>query len=849
MPGLVACLRFTGPTTVAILVEQPTRRLELWDVTQARRLRQVDLAPGPNTPSKNVFPYMLTDTDRTDLHFNYPRAMTMLSISPGGKYPAVASATGVQLIALDEAKILGELPLPETQAAFDSYLGMSFPPAGDELWITHRAATANGQTLRLVSCRVADGTVRLRQDFTDMADGPLWVHPDRRSFTLSGIPRTLARWVTPDTQPRLDDLEKNISERYLPAWSDPIHRDELVLSLPDQGPVLVLRQPGYKNAGDITVPTLLTLERDVNETGVTKKTRLNGLGLPKRPVTTPVDHAAIPVTTPQPPAAWVALPAMAAAPPLLSKLGRHPWPSAWGQTHALTLEESPDTDPATGVTSQRIVGRLIELREAGRIGEPFTILPWAVLPEDYGFSLANGNRFVVGLQRDGARIVHNDPTYPERAHVITADGGPVRSFAVGPGPASWLIWTDFDAQDRVLTLADGRVTAWSVDGNGVQGVYALAGDYTTPAVLSQDRTLLAVSRGGSFDLIETATGNVVNRCAVGVPGFVNELAIAPDGHSLAALYTESTQPSDMQVLRGVLTRGGPGTPVRLVVWDGRTGAARVSTNPVDVFGSLAWIDHEHLAICGAHTMIYDLKLGMNTLSVKADDVPPTGLPIYVGPDGRVWHAVAEPTDAAQSFAHHWRTTAVHTASPPEWAPYLDPERAIFDVDTTPLRVELDIGDERQGKVHAQSLLASLQRHGCRIGPGGAVLRVTASVAGTGDYIEFKQTAIEIPMVAYALELRDAQGRELWRGASSGSFLGDRSRYVTKVDYETRVTNGGTTFIDFQGKDPVTAIVDEIIESGRKLEIPSTMPRKILRGAGQYVPPTRELTWANPAPAQ
>lgn len=843
MPGLVACMRFISPTTIAILVEQPKRQLQLWNVADAKKIETVDLPLGPPTPSKDVFPYMYTDTDRTDLLVNFPRAMEMMAISPGGRYAAVAGVDGVSLVSLTDHKILGTLELKNPALVYEDYLGMTFMPEGDELALAVR--TREGKT-RFLACRVADGTIRRQHVIGGQARGPLWVNPDRQSFVLTDFPGG-TQWTHPKPPaPLLFDLDKPDAERFMYRWTTPEHMAPVILRMPEEGPVLIIQEPGYMHTMDLTVSTVMAVDRDSFRQDIDKKIAINEQGLPKRPIPVEPDRSMVQISDAQPPAEWASMPPVMPAKPFATEtMGRVPWPQAWSEKGALSLMSSRlSTEGFRTVYFEEVQGRL-QTFDDPIAEEKKVLLPWAVRPENLGWTLHGNGGLPVGLQADGARIVTTDPQHPGRVRILDRGAeGKVTSFSIQKENPQPVVWTDFDGSNRVLAISGGELSCWDVSDAGVRGVFALRGGYTSPAIFSGDRSVLAVSRGGSLDLIDVATGKVMNRCGVGAPGVVIDAALSPDGKQLAVLLATVDGPLSVRVKRGEVTKECKG--LQLALWDLSTGKAEIAEVPLAGMALLSWITPEHLGVVSYATTIYDLKLRRASVTCNyttSNSYPQSGFPINVSPDGRIWVSLPQSEAQPDAFTHQWQASMLSRPLSEELRPYFAADRVLYDLRNTPIQIRIDLGDKTLGTTHGQALASSLQKLGCQIGGGGMTFDITATVRGTGEFITFEKAAVEVPIVAIEIQLLSPKGELVWSGGWGGSFPGERSKYMTKkIDYETRVRNGGSTFYDFQGRDPTKAMVEEILQTMRPITIDPRFPAQRFFGDGRFVEVEKTVSW-------
>ena len=135
----------------------------------------------------------------------------------------------------------------------------------------------------------------------------------------------------------------------------------------------------------------------------------------------------------------------------------------------------------------------------------------------------------------------------------------------------------------------------------------------------------------------------------------------------------------------------------------------------------------------------------------------------------------------------------------------------------PVQVEIDLGDTALAKNFAPRILTGLQKSGWKVGPSKFIIKLTTSAVDSNEEIEFMNSQrITVPMIVYTSTLLDDQGRILSQGSAASKFDIRKTKYRTEVDLETRRVTGDDA-INFRGKDPKVAILEEILESGEGLD--------------------------------
>src|SRR5262249_33509889 len=111
---------------------------------------------------------------------------------------------------------------------------------------------------------------------------------------------------------------------------------------------------------------------------------------------------------------------------------------------------------------------------------------------------------------------------------------------------------------------------------------------------------------------------------------------------------------------------------------------------------------------------------------------------------------------------------------------------------------------------------NLQRRGHTIGRGGWVLKADHSVGqARSRFKTFADKEGTVATVTVTWRLLDPDGNEVWQSKDTNTFDPQRSKYVKVGSRRSMVgPGGGGTMefeMDYQGKNPETAQVEELLE--------------------------------------
>jgi WD40 repeat protein len=825
MSGQVSSIAFADNQRLLVLVESPQRQLEIWDTSEVKRTAVIELPHGLKYP-----PQADTTKDPLDLQAYPPATPNVLAASPGGKYAAVMSTVGVLFVSLQDAKLLGVVPVdpqgppadaPSTRkeeyfqnAKFNGApaecLSLEFLPSGDTLVAAHFLhGSLSG--VRYNEIDITNGTIRRQRDFSPGIRGPLVLSPDRRSFAMVDYPPL----GNADSETRFYDFDKRDADFERRPYS--------ILRFPAEGPLLVVRQPGDRRPDPPDVPTVLSVDRQSYLEEFEPLLAVDDLGLRKRPPAAVADRSGVQVRRAVPPPAWKAISSYTVPPPPpATSLGAVSWPVAFGGNRALTVVELERQASAKGHYHSPIAASLLDLSAGSEAvaGPQFELLAYGYRPDQNtsDFHVTTRSGLPAGITVEGDRFAFGDTDQRGRVEVWSTEGHREFAFFTSAQPRSRIAWVDFAPDGQLLTLADGTLSGWRLDETSAQGTFSTFGDYRLPMFFSPDRSLLIASRGKSFDVLNPATGECLGHCAAGGTGIVVDAAFCPDGRQAAVLYEANEYLADKKVRRVPVTAYSPGvSTTQVAIWDLETGTAKLADTGHTGFWQVAWFGPEHLALSvSGSVMVFDLKLGEHVFGCASSALEKT-------PDGRL------------RYSERWQLPSLCGSRTAEDELFFAADRSMFALQSMPIRVEIDVGDASLATTHSRKALEALQRQGWTIGPGGGLLKVTMTVEDTGTEMEFEVgLRINVPLVVYAWRLYDSEGREVFTSHSTGHFAARQSKYVTTPDLETRRRMGADSYYDFGGRNPRTAIIEEILEIGRGLDAPPTFPQKLFASGGKFV---------------
>jgi hypothetical protein len=839
--GLVQWTEFIANDLLAVCVVDDKVSLQIWNVADGKKTASIPLSVGifpiPNVPSGNPRPL---------LYLPWP---AIGAVSPGGRYVAIAGPTSMALVSLTDAKEVGAVPVTLGPAKDRrEYRGLSFDTKGERLFAVLNTSY-NKSTLYAWS--VASGRLVHELPSATIGSGQIVPGAAPDAVLTTGFPVTgevdFQGRAGPKTGfARLSDVNTG---RLL------VHHP-VILRWSSTGPAVALGpQDGATAAAEPPAAAAQVLDRkevaarsrpgsapaDSNRTFVYATQTARSLfadaasktefGLALRPKPKQADRSAVTIVSPEPPAKWTALPDVPEMPIPAARTYLPDWPVAFGYQRAAIIKymAKPLPGALSGRQAHEMSWERYDAVFGKSVGEPVALWPWAVDPLKI---VVPPTPPLAALSVNGELLAIRDPNSPSRVDVWSAAGERLVGF-VPSGQEAPVEWMGFAPDDRLLTVAAGALTAWEMP--ACKAIYEVQGGYQAPVDFAPGQRLLAVASATHIDLIDTATGKCLGRCAAALPGKISDLVVAPGGMSLAAVWTAEKEAADrFKIRQGLQTLGHLDT--KIVLWDLKTGRGEVGSTRVRSYALLHFGGPEHLTLCDFECVMFDLRAKASAIGYKfpvGHAWPKSGLPLRRSPDGRLWIGVP-------SGPETWGWSAMNVPDPngEKDRVFTSAERAYFSPISTPLRLELDAGTPEFGKKLGSEVAARFQKLGYKIGPGGWTMRISHKVVDSGTTFMRGKETLKIPKVTYTWELLDPKGSLAWSGTSDAYFGNTSSKFYQKPNPLQRNREASSPYIkvehfDFGAKDPREAVAEEILERGAGLVPPDTIPRALLKVGTAY----------------
>src|SRR5262249_34534072 len=169
-----------------------------------------------------------------------------------------------------------------------------------------------------------------------------------------------------------------------------------------------------------------------------------------------------------------------------------------------------------------------------------------------------------------------------------------------------------------------------------------------------------------------------------------------------------------------------------------------------------------------------------------------------------------------------------------------------------IRVEIGVGNRAHNQTIAKQVAEQLQKRGLKIGPDGWCLRADHTIGRSSQQFDNPRTGkrYSSPYIALNItwKLLSPDGTEVWQASDGGSFDPFRSKYVVVGSRRNEFIPGGggsrQVQIDFQGKDPQSAQVEEILEQTVlfRQTLPAGLPVYVAKSANGYAALPLKGTW-------
>jgi hypothetical protein len=442
-----------------------------------------------------------------------------------------------------------------------------------------------------------------------------------------------------------------------------------------------------------------------------------------------------------------------------------------------------------------------DLNTGNTIGEPIDLWPGQPLPsEPAGWP-------TVALTRDGQRLALVDSK--DRARVDVWDVSGKRQIGLRPYEDDPILWLGWSSDGKLLTADGARLSGWDVPTG--QAVFEVSGKFNSFVMAPSADWVMAMTPARHLFVVDCASG----QCLGHIPASPSypEHALSPDGKTLLRLgQWLNLQVWDLQTGKRKSDRETPLVPVSLAIG---------GIGPEGMRLGVFWIGTQRIL---SHTKgpadqqpryyLYDLEAHTHTYSY----------PSTLG------------TFQNDSLGRAWMTSRAGEGA--AWIAPDVPGGGTFDQTLafgpgTTVRVEVDVGSRENSQKTAEKMAASLAALGFKIGRDGWLLRAdhTTSTASTDLTDLSGQGGISVATLKITWRLLDPEGKEAWKGTSGGKFDPFNSKYVVvgsrKTDMAPGGLGGGSTEVrlDYQGKDAMTAQVEEILENYWYPGMPTCLVKK------------------------
>jgi hypothetical protein len=415
------------------------------------------------------------------------------------------------------------------------------------------------------------------------------------------------------------------------------------------------------------------------------------------------------------------------------------------------------------------------------------------------------------LAPDGSLAVR--AAYSTQMHVFAPGATEARPVGDPDARADWFDWS---ADNRLLTVAGGKLTAW--DATSGQPVYQVGTEYRGPAALAPARNWLVVAVGPSqkinpheakyLEVVDAATGKCRGR--LGGEGKWMTLAVSADGTRLAGYRY-----------------AGPGiNPIHsddfyyeIRDWDLATGRQDGAVKFYDSAGGALMLLGPRRLVLNGNFKTIDLN---SHVAVGSQSFPerPFGSYQVLG-DDRVWWWAEKPG-------------VLHALS----GEVPDDPTIVFKPGV-PVKVEAACGDAARDRRVAAALAGAVQQAGYPVGSGEWTVRVTAQEVDSDFSMTMTGTGknLVVPMVRGEIQLIAPGGQVVQTVKHLGRFPGPQSKFFKKSS--TVLTGGGGSAseqsYDFGGRDPRSAMAEEAWEKFVATLPGAEWPRGARKSGDKYLP--------------
>jgi hypothetical protein len=733
-----------------------------------------------------------------------------LAVSPGRNYLAVGDGRSVELIQLSDGKMAGQLQLP------GDCVSLAFTPDGKELAVhsqtaPQRRATAVPIQYQWTTFSMADGKQLWQEQVTGgpfpgsiLAAGPkpgLAVHSERG-------PGNRAQSVVTDT--RLG----------APVYSTPFP---------------ALRSfDGDRLLGYDAQEKIITVRRiDAEQMAAGEKELVRIFG--PRPAPDKADRTAL--SKPTAPGAWSVPIDAAPDGPELAKSHTisggadflMPWAGRTSLSAVLTRRVDTPRD------RYPLQWQRVDLA-TGNGEAPVELWP-SLLPPGQVPGLAGYGSVVGDQTADGTRLALRDAANQSRIDVWDQSGKRLTGFVPygAETPVESLLWT---ADNRLITVAAGKVTGWEIPGRtkgdrtpeaqgsrpllsaGPKAVFEISG-YAGAFALSPGRKWIALQTDKAIDVFDTATGKALGRLphANPVGAKWQAFAVSRDGTQLAAVQLVRAGFNEAPGIWGYAT------------WDLKTGQQKEVTSHFTDNGNrphhVQWLG-PRLLLAGGTDVI---DLDADAITVKLGLYPPNPMP---SPDGRYWGTKSnQPQYVANQPRAIEEVVSTNLNDLVASMPRI-PKADIIFREGTAVEATSNTGSATRDAIIKSMVASRLAAEGYGNARGGWKLSVIGERGPNSGSLDTPEGGkIPIPTIKGRIQLIDPGGGVVWETSATGGW--DRYRTKYKTSTENLGAGESVTHYNFGLRDPVEAMADEAWENyvqGLKTSV--LFPRVLARVGGKFV---------------
>jgi hypothetical protein len=412
------------------------------------------------------------------------------------------------------------------------------------------------------------------------------------------------------------------------------------------------------------------------------------------------------------------------------------------------------------------------------------------------------------------KVALRDPKTLSRIDIWDDTGKRLTGFPVAESGAdvTWLAWAQ---GDRLLTLADGKLTGW--DGPKAKALFRTYSTYTS-VFLAPTRKWIACVADQQIDFIDTESGKLLGRVAPpSSAGDWPALGVSQDGQRFFAARSKSSANA----------QSGAPAQFEYVTWDLRTGEQGGANTAYGVCkmrpGTVIHELKPKQWLIGNDILDHDCNTTTLTLTLPTDaDTFPLA---YFG--DRLWFPVARGSNPAGGRA---ATMLMSKQIPGDLVnlPTIKPAGIVFRPGTK-VKITANMANDDRNSLVKGKYDAALRSEGFEIGDGGWTLEINGSAIDTGDKITFSfGSEVSVPSVNGNARLISPDGTIVGLTSFGGTFGRTRSKY-----YISSGSGGTSTQYTFGGRNPKAAMLEEAWEDAMTGFTPK-FPRILAKVEGKLI---------------